>query len=235
MRPPEVFIEHDLVFQDKSGNWRHTGKDGVHRAGTFWMKPPEAAADFTPETAKAAADRRWEDRLIETGDAKEHEDGSLRWASGNSEQKWPGAIIHPPDNAEITQFDSDSGKAARQVQLYQAQVGAQRGYVTAIANAHGIDPTELSLEDAKALDIEGLYHDIFNEEDLAKSVKARAYLDKAMGLEKPSAPLVDQRQVKIEMSQPSMDILENSPAIRRVLRENKNDAENQRTSRPGVD
>ena len=64
--------------------------------------------------------------LLDHGEAKRHEDGSVRWASDNQAGKHPGSLIRKP-TAAMANFNSETGMATRRQAIAMSQTAAQMG------------------------------------------------------------------------------------------------------------
>lgn len=144
--------------------------------------------------------------LIQSGEVVEHADGSMRWASGNSHDMTPGSFAekHPMAKSD---FNAQSGAMARQSQIEAVRVADRHGYMIAVEKRFGFEPGTLTLLEARVLDTEDLILRRFEEEKSGDVVKLSRHVDERMGLSPKKHPLIDARQVNIDMTPGDINIL----------------------------
>lgn len=77
--------------------------------------------------------------LLLSGDVIKHEDGSIRWASGNSQDKQPGAlVVRPPSAAPLIVAETAVELAKKRVEARHKAI--EDGFAAGISEGSGIGP-----------------------------------------------------------------------------------------------
>ena len=157
------------------------------------------------------------ERLITSGDAQKNDDGSITWAVNNSLDKKPGTWLRRPPKAAplITEETgaemADLRKAARRQAV---EAGITIGIQAALESDIPLTGDEAVMVLASkvaeaAMDVD--------RKDFARVIEMALELMEA----KPQKKIeIDQRRQTIDMSNSSVQILQDSPAIQRLLEGN---------------
>jgi len=157
------------------------------------------------------------EQFIISGDAQENESGSVTWAVDNQYGKKPGTFLRRPPGAAPL-IDEDSAKELALVRqdrrLQAAQEGVSIGISKALESGIPLTKDEATLALGAILGEAAV--------DLSRKDFARV-MDMALEImeaKKQKKIEIDQRRQTIDMSQASVQILADSPAIKRLLEGN---------------
>ena len=168
------------------------------------------------------------DSLLASGDAQENEDGSITWAVDNTQGKKPGTwLIRPPQAAPLINEETATALALRRHEV--RRVKKEAGFALGIQKAlekEGYDLNEPLMPDDAVMALMAKWAEESMNIDRKDAVRLLTVMMEAMEMTPRKKVEIDQRQQTIDLSGSSIQLLEGSPAIQRLLNE-KDDSNTQ--------
>jgi len=156
------------------------------------------------------------EEFLASGDAQKNEDGSVTWAVDNSLEKKPGTwLVRPPQAAPL--ITEETGTDMARLRYEKRIQSFESGLATGIGNILGVPLTPDEALEALTIRLAEQGMDV-ERKDYTRIVKM---LYDVLGLSQPKVRVnVDQREQKIEISASEVKILQQSPAIQRIVDQN---------------
>ena len=156
------------------------------------------------------------EEFLASGDAQKNEDGSVTWAVDNSLEKKPGTwLVRPPQAAPL--ISTETGTDMARLRYEKRMQSLESAMAVGIGNVLGVPLTSDEAFEAMMAKFAEQGMDI-NRKDYTRIIKI--FMD-AFGLSQPKVKVeVDRREQKIEISASEVKILQQSPAIQRLVSDN---------------
>jgi hypothetical protein len=141
--------------------------------------------------------------LIASGDAVKHEDGSVRWASGNSQDKQPGAlVVRPPTAAPIITAETGAELAKKRQEARRQAI--EDGFVAGISKASG--KTGITSDEAVGILVAKMAEAGYQVTG-RDAMRAIQQIVEVMGLAEKKEVVVDQRKQIIEIDNAEFNMM----------------------------
>jgi len=152
------------------------------------------------------------DALLASGDAQKNDDGSITWAVDNIHDKKPGTwLVRPPQAAPL--ITSETGQELAVLRKAKRRQAVEEGFALGIGDAINV---ALTTDEALTAFVALVAKTATNtgRKDFARLAQMLFEMMEATPQKKVE---IDQRRQTIDMSGASIQLLENSPAIQRLL------------------
>jgi len=160
------------------------------------------------------------ERLLASGEAAQHEDGSITWAPDNTLDKKPGTwLVRPPQAAPLITSETGQELAILRMEKRRKALedGFAEGVTQAVNDALGEDGNKILTTDEALMALASVAGQAAmnpGRKDFARLLQL--WLEALQALPQKKIE-IDQRKQTIDMSKSSIKILGNSPAISRLL------------------
>ncbi len=152
------------------------------------------------------------EHLLTSGEAQKNEDGSITWAADNSYDKKPGTwLVRPPQAAPL--ITSETGQELAIVRKEKRRQAVEDGFALGVGEAINMALTTDEALTAFVALVAKTATDT-GRKDFARLAQLLFEMLEATPQKKVE---IDQRQQTIDMSGASIQLLEGSPAIQRLL------------------
>ena len=158
--------------------------------------------------------------FLVSGDAQKHEDGQITWSVDNSLGKKPGTYLsRPPQAAPL--YDSDTGADGARLRIEARRLALENGIAIGVSEALDdiLGGKPLTTDEALTAIVARLAREGMDTER-KDYVRIVALVLETLGLTQHKTKIdIDQRTQKIEVSASEVKILQQSPAIQRLVDE----------------